>query len=123
MTQYSVNKYDFESTSKDLNVRRHELHDQLWNRDKTNLLADKEQLKITNDHWKVILYLRKYYLKHGLEPNARHLSYKLGSLFKDQGGSKYLYSLFPGGPVTQGSRLGNLKEPPSCIDPSHGTCY
>ena len=43
--------------------------------------------------------------------------------FAARGGKKYLYSLFAGGPVTQGSRLANLRTPANATDVSFGTSY
>jgi tRNA 2-thiouridine synthesizing protein E len=67
--------------------------------------------------------MRKYYLNHGLPINARTTSKALSKKFSSQGGYKYLRRLFNEGPVTQGSRLANLRTPAYATDPSFGTSY
>jgi tRNA 2-thiouridine synthesizing protein E len=71
----------------------------------------------------VISYLREQYLEHGLPRFARTTARALNKQFAAQGGNKYLYNLFPGGPVTQGSRLANLRIPANATDISFGTSY
>jgi tRNA 2-thiouridine synthesizing protein E len=78
---------------------------------------------LTDQHWDVIDYLRKQYLKHGLPRFARTTARALNKQFAAQGGNKYLYSLFAGGPVSQGSRLANLRTPANATDVSFGTSY
>jgi tRNA 2-thiouridine synthesizing protein E len=71
----------------------------------------------------VISYLREQYLEHGLPRFARSTARALNKKFAAQGGGKYLHNLFPGGPVTQGSRLANLRTPANATDISFGTSY
>jgi tRNA 2-thiouridine synthesizing protein E len=47
----------------------------------------------------------------------------MDEFFDQTGGNKYLYRLFSGGPVTQGSRLANLRTPATASDVSFGTNY
>jgi tRNA 2-thiouridine synthesizing protein E len=71
----------------------------------------------------VIVFLRNYYLEHGLPIHARITAEALNQNFAGQGGNKYLHRLFSGGPVTQGSRLANLRSPAYATDLSFGTTY
>jgi len=71
----------------------------------------------------VISYLREQYLEDGLPRFARTTARALNKQYAAQGGNKYLYNLFPGGPVTQGSRLANLRTPANASDVSFGTSY
>lgn len=123
MLQYPINALDAEASSQHTNVRFTELDDQQWDRDKSNKLAYKEDISMTDAHWDVIVFLRRYYIETGLPRFARTTSRALNKQFLTLGGSKYLYSLFPGGPVTQGSRLANLRTPPLSTDLCFGSCY
>ena len=112
-----------ESESHNISVRRQELKSQHWNRAKSILLAENEGITLNDNHWAVIKYLRKYYLYEGMPRYALTLSKKLKKQFATQGGSKYLYNLFTGGPVTQGSRLASLHTPSGATDTSFGTRF
>jgi TusE/DsrC/DsvC family sulfur relay protein len=123
MTQFTQNAQDTETSSQHAGIRLAELIDQNWRRNKSAKLALDEGVNLTDEHWDVIVYLRKQYLKHGLPRFARTTARALNREFAAQGGSKYLYSLFAGGPVTQGSRFANLRRPADATDVSFGTSY
>jgi len=123
MSQFTQNAQDTETSSQHAGIRLAELIDQNWSRNKSEQLAMHEGISLTDQHWHVIDYLRKLYLKHGLPRFARTTARALNRQFAAQGGNKYLYSLFAGGPVTQGSRLGNLRAPANATDVSFGTSY
>ncbi len=117
------NAQDSETASQYAGIRLAELIDQDWNRSKSINLAEREGIRLTDRHWDVIVYLRKLYLAHGLPRYARTTAGILNRKFSALGGRKYLYSLFAGGPVTQGSRLANLRNPAGATDISFGTRY
>lgn len=123
MTQFISNAQDSENFSLYAGIRLAELLDQDWNRRKSYDLASDEGIDLTDQHWDVIQYLRKQYLLNGLPRFARTTARALNRKYAAQGGSKYLYSLFSGGPVTQGSRLANLRAPANTTDVSFGTSY
>jgi tRNA 2-thiouridine synthesizing protein E len=123
MTQYKINAQDSETSSQYASIRRAELSDQSWNRALSAILATNEGLELIDQHWHVIRYLREQYLEHGLPQFARTTARALSKQFAAQGGSKYLHNLFPGGPVTQGSHLANLRTPANATDISFGTSY
>lgn len=123
MMQFTINAQETESSSQHADTRSAELTDQHWEWSKSEKLAKEEGIILTEDHWAVIVYLRERYLEHGLPENARTLAKDLNQQFSAQGGSKYLYSLFPGGPITQGSRLANLPTPSNATDVSFGSSY
>ena len=123
MTQYTVDVQDTETSSPNVDIRTAELVAQNWNR-KTSLdLAKSEGISLSEEHWTVIMYLRERYIDQGLPRHARSLARDLAKQFFAQGGNKYLRHLFVGGPVTQGSRLANLRTPANATDISFGTCY
>ena len=123
MTQYKIDAQDSETSSQYASVRQTELSNQGWNRQRSADLAASEGFELTDQHWDVISYLREQYLEHGLPRFARTTARALNKQFAAQGGNKYLYNLFPGGPVTQGSRLANLRIPANATDISFGTSY
>lgn len=123
MTQFINNAQDSETSSQYAGIRLAELIDQGWSRNRSVDLANSEGINLTDEHWEVIIYLRKQYLAHGLPRCARTTARALNKQFAAQGGSKYLYRLFAGGPVTQGSRLASLRAAANATDSSFGTSY
>lgn len=123
MKQHLINAFATESASHLCNIRHAELKKQHWNRAKSQLLADNEDIILTDAHWAVLKFLRKNYITAGIPRHARYLSKTLHKGFSNKGGSKYLHSLFPGGPITQGSRIANLPTPSNAVDTSFGSCY
>ena len=84
-------------------------------------LARQEGLTLTDAHWEVINLLRNHYRLHGPAPSARQLLNGLEERFGREGGRKYLYQLFPRGPISQASRVAGLPLPPYSSDPSFGS--
>jgi tRNA 2-thiouridine synthesizing protein E len=76
--------------------------------------------ELTEAHWHVIYALRNLYRESGRSANARKVMHMLELDFADEGGRRYLYELFPKGPVSQGSRLAGVPVPPYASDPSFG---
>lgn len=123
MKQFAIDPQETETASHFISDRLSELADQRWSRDQSLALAKTEEIDFNDEHWAVITFLRNYYLEHGLPIHARVTAKALNEHFSDQGGNKYLHQLFAGGPVTQGSRLANLRTPAYATDPSFGTSY
>jgi tRNA 2-thiouridine synthesizing protein E len=92
-----------------------------WNREIAMRTALLEGITMTLAHWEVIEFLRAYYLDHGPAPSGRALASALEIGFAERGGSKYLFRLFPDGPVAQGSRIAGLPVPPYTEDTSFGS--
>lgn len=84
-------------------------------------LARKEGIyEITEPHWHVIYAMRNLYRESGRSASARKVMKMLEQEFAEEGGRRYLYELFPQGPVSQGSRLAGVPVPPYASDPSFG---
>lgn len=84
-------------------------------------LAEAEGIVLTDEHWKIIIYLRERYRYLGMAGSARELLRELEAKFCDGHGRKELYELFPGGPVSQASRIAGLPLPPYSSDYSFGS--
>lgn len=121
MNHQPLNPHETETSARDIDLRHRELAEQLWDRTRSKALADAEGIAFSDEHWEVIVFLRSYYLDHGLPINARTTAKALNGHFYHQGGSRYLRRLFSEGPVSQGSRLANLRIPAFAVDASFGT--
>lgn len=81
-----------------------------WSEDFASAIAAAEGITdITEDHWKVIYYLRDYFKQYQIAPMIRKLC-------KDTGFSlKYIYELFPAGPAKGACKLAGLPKPAGCV--------
>lgn len=82
----------------------------IWNEQVAKDFASLEGVtELTEDHWKIIHYLRDYYLKFGIAPMVRKLcketGYPLGRI----------YELFPSGPAKGACKLAGLPKPTGCV--------
>ena len=84
-----------------------------WAQDEAGNRASEEGLETVADHWDVVRSLHEFFARHDSGPsiNSRELHDALEEKFHARGGMKYLFKLFPGGPVTQGCRLAGLEAP------------
>ena len=81
-----------------------------WNENVAAALASTEGVDdLTEDHWKVINYLRDYYQKFGVAPMIRKLCKETG--FK----LKVIYELFPSGPAKGACKIAGLPKPTGCV--------
>ena len=94
-----------------------------WTREETRKTAQAEGLELNEDHWETIRALQNYYAHHADDTtiNLRDLHDALEEHFHQKGGLKYLYTLFPGGPIAQSCRLAGLKAPFMASDRSFGS--
>lgn len=75
---------------------------------------------LTDDHWEVVRSLQAYFSTHEF-PNRRELSDALDEKYHHKGGRRFLYTLFPSGPVSQGCQLAGVEMPAGSIDRSFGS--
>jgi len=94
-----------------------------WSDEIAMELATREGITLTDDHWKVVRYLRDYYRVHGPQGNAREALCCLEQEFGTEEGKKWLYLLFPGGPVRQGCKIAGLPELAHTVDSSFGSIH
>lgn len=83
--------------------------------------AEAEGIFLTDEHWEIVIFLRERYREHGDARSAREVLKELEEEFSDGRGRRSLYELFPGGPVSQASRIAGLPLPPYSSDPSFGS--
>ena len=81
-----------------------------WDQAVARDLALTESVKeLTEAHWKVVNYLRDYYLKYNMAPMIRKLCKETG--FK----LNKIYELFPSGPAKGACKLAGLPKPTGCV--------
>lgn len=82
----------------------------VWNEEVAKALAPNEDVpELTEEHWRVINYLRDYYDQFGVSPMVR-------KLLKDTGyDQKTIYELFPTGPGKGACKIAGLPKPTGCV--------
>jgi TusE/DsrC/DsvC family sulfur relay protein len=65
--------------------------------------------ELTENHWKVINYLRNYYLQFGIAPMIRKLCKETGFKLNE------IYAMFPSGPAKGACKLAGLPKPTGCV--------
>jgi TusE/DsrC/DsvC family sulfur relay protein len=81
-----------------------------WNEDVAAALAKTEGVdELTEEHWKLVNFLREYYLEYGVAPMIRKLCKATG--FK----LKKIYELFPSGPAKGACKVAGLPKPTGCV--------
>jgi dissimilatory sulfite reductase related protein len=82
----------------------------VWNDDVATALAKTEGVEQMNEsHWKLVNYLRKYYLEFGVAPMIRKLCKETGFKLKE------VYELFPSGPAKGACKVAGLPKPTGCV--------
>ncbi len=81
-----------------------------WTEEIAKCLAKQDGIEeLTEEHWKVIKYLRDYYLKYKIAPPIRQLVKETGFPLKK------IYELFPLGPAKGACKYAGLPKPTGCI--------
>jgi tRNA 2-thiouridine synthesizing protein E len=83
---------------------------EVWNKDVAAALATTEGVdELTEEHWKLVEYLRNYYLQFGVAPMIRKLCKETGFDLKK------VYALFPSGPAKGACKVAGLPKPTGCV--------
>lgn len=81
-----------------------------WTEDAARAFASEEGIpELTEEHWKVIKYLRDYYEEFQIAPMIRKLCKETGFSLK------HIYELFPTGPAKGACKLAGLPKPTGCV--------
>ncbi|MCW2483842.1 TusE/DsrC/DsvC family sulfur relay protein [Candidatus Symbiopectobacterium sp. NZEC135] len=79
-----------------------------WRESLAPLLAEQEDIALTDAHWEVVRFVRHSAIRMLVKAMAQ----KYG---EEKGNSRYLYRLFPKGPAKQATKIAGLPKPVKCI--------
>jgi tRNA 2-thiouridine synthesizing protein E len=84
---------------------------ELWDEAVAAALAKEQEgiEQMTEDHWKLVHYLRNYYLQFKIAPMVRKLCKETGFDLKK------IYALFPSGPAKGACKVAGLPKPTGCV--------
>ena len=81
-----------------------------WNEEVAKAIATTEGVdNMTDEHWKLVHYLRNYFLQFGVAPMIRKLCKETGYDLKK------VYALFPSGPAKGACKVAGLAKPTGCV--------
>jgi TusE/DsrC/DsvC family sulfur relay protein len=81
-----------------------------WDESVAKALAKTEDVsEMTEEHWKLVNYLREYYLEFNMAPMIRKLCKQTGFPLKK------VYELFPSGPAKGACKVAGLPKPTGCV--------
>jgi TusE/DsrC/DsvC family sulfur relay protein len=82
----------------------------IWNAEVASDFARLEDVsELTENHWKVLNYLRNYYVEFGIAPMIRKLCKETGFRLNE------IYAMFPSGPAKGACKLAGLPKPTGCV--------
>jgi dissimilatory sulfite reductase related protein len=83
---------------------------ELWNEQIVQVFGKLEGVdELTENHWKVINYLRSYWKQFGIAPMIRKLCKETGFSLQQ------IYQMFPSGPAKGACKLAGLPKPTGCV--------
>jgi TusE/DsrC/DsvC family sulfur relay protein len=75
------------------------------------VMAEADGIKLTDDHWLVVNYMREKFKEEGHTPNFRGMCKDFDEEHPGKDWKKYLYELFPMQPNRQSARVAGLPRP------------
>ncbi len=83
---------------------------QLWDPQVAAAIAGEEGITaITDQHWKIINFIRDYWKQHDLAPPVRLICTSIGVNVRE------IYRLFTAGPARGACRVAGLPKPDGCV--------
>ncbi|PKO58631.1 MAG: sulfite reductase subunit gamma [Betaproteobacteria bacterium HGW-Betaproteobacteria-18] len=101
---YNINGTEYEADEQGF------LLEPLYEDEVVRVIAQAENITLTDAHWEVVNYLRDQYRENGHTPSFRNMLKGMAEIRPDVD-SKYLYDLFPIGPAKQGPKVAGLPQP------------
>lgn len=80
-----------------------------WSEEFASAVARDEGIMLTEDHWKIIRFMRQWLEDHGVSADARHVMKFLAG--DRETGRARLFELFPYGYVKQACKIAGMKKP------------
>jgi tRNA 2-thiouridine synthesizing protein E len=94
-----------------------------WSPKAAHRMAVLEGIALEEEHFAFLYCLRERYRNCGPTWTASALARELKHEYANLGGTRYLYELFPKGPIAQGCRIAGLPVPHDALDTSFGSVH
>lgn len=108
--------YQYQGNDIDTDAEGYLLDHTQWSEGLVPIIAEQEGIELTEPHWEVIRFVRKFYLEFNTSPAVRMLVKAMEKEHgPEKGSSKYLFTLFRKGPAKQATKLAGLPKPAKCL--------
>jgi tRNA 2-thiouridine synthesizing protein E len=83
-----------------------------WDEATAQQLAGQERVTLSEEHWQVLGFMRRFYDEHRIAPDARFvIRFLAGELGYGRKAQNHLFQLFPYGYVQQACKIAGMKRP------------
>lgn len=83
---------------------------EIWNDEVARLFAREDGTgELTDDHWKVIRFIRQHWENNDMAPMVRKICQHTGLRLRQ------IYELFPDGPARGACKIAGLPKPDGCV--------
>ncbi len=83
---------------------------ELWTEEAAADFATTENIsQLNEDHWKLINYVRGYFIDYGIAPMVRKVCKQTGFTIEE------IYEMFPSGPAKGVCKVAGLPKPTGCV--------
>ncbi|HEY9050604.1 MAG TPA: TusE/DsrC/DsvC family sulfur relay protein [Gammaproteobacteria bacterium] len=84
-----------------------------WNEDFARVLAEEENLELTDQYWPILCFMREYWQENKVAPDVRHVVQYLADIhgYDKKEAKQYLFNLFPYGYVKQACKIAGMQRP------------
>lgn len=84
-----------------------------WNEQFARVLAEEENLELTDQYWPILCFMREYWQENKVAPDVRHVVQYLADIhgYDKKEAKQYLFNLFPYGYVKQACKIAGMQRP------------
>jgi len=83
-----------------------------WDESAAEQLAREEGIELTEEHWKIVGFMRAYYDEHQIIPDSRYvIKFLAEELGHGRAARNDLFKLFPYGYVKQACKIAGMRRP------------
>lgn len=84
-----------------------------WDESVAKIIAEESALDLTDDHWKILYFMREYLAREGIAPDVRHVVDFLveHGEFDKKEAKEHLFALFPYGYMQQACKIAGFQRP------------
>lgn len=84
-----------------------------WNEEVAGILAEAEGLKLSDEYWPILNFMREYWVEHKVIPDVRHVIKHLSEHhgYTKKEAKQAIFTLFPYGYVKQACKIAGMQRP------------